>query len=124
MEKKNILKQSKIRYELYHDWISELPQFANIQAAFYPHTTESYLFLDFLFRSEHQKQLIDILRQLPSTSLFFTVGGHLFARLSVLDNLERKLLFSFISQLQKKGFLTDFHQAAVISTSELGLDIR
>ncbi len=79
--------------------------------------------IDFLFRSEYQKQLVDILGQLPSTSVFFSVDDYLFARLSVLNVLERKLLFFFIFQLQKRGFLTDFYQAAVISTSELGLDI-
>jgi len=123
-KKKNILKKCQIRYELYQNWIPGLSQFANIQAAFYPHGTESYLFLDFLFRSEYQKQLADILGQLPSTSVFFSVGDYLFARLSVLNILEVKLLFSFIFELQKKGFLTDFHQAAVSSTSEFGLDIR
>ena len=105
IEKKNILKQSKIRYELSYKWISELSQFASIQPAIYPYGTENYLFFDFLFRSEHHKQLTDILGQLPSTSLFFSVGEYLFARLSVLDQLERKLLLPIILQLQKKGFL-------------------
>ena len=123
-EKKGILEQSKVRYEHYYKWISELSQFASMQAAFYPGGTENHLFLDFLFQSEYQKQLVDVLGQLPSTSVFFSVGDYLFARLSVLNVRERKLLFFFIFQLQEEGFLTDFCQATVISASEFGLDIR
>lgn len=79
--------------------------------------------VEFLLRSEYQKPLTNILGQLPSTSMFFSVGDYLFARLSVLDRLERKLLFFFIFELQKDGFLNDFHQATIISTSGFGLGI-
>lgn len=119
-----ILKQCQIRYMHYRSWILRLPQFSSIQAAFYPYGTENYLFLDFLFKSKYQKQLADILGLLPSTSMFFSVGNYLFARLSVRDIFERRSLFSFIFELQEKGFFSHFYQASVISTSELGLEIR
>ncbi|MBU7046179.1 MAG: hypothetical protein HXS54_07040, partial [Theionarchaea archaeon] len=74
---------------------------------------------DFLFRTEYQKQLADILGMLPSTSLFFSVGPYLMARLSLLSKNEKDELFSFIYSLGEEGYFTDFHQASVVSTSYL-----
>jgi hypothetical protein len=114
-----ILKESGIRFERYQKWFSSLPEFAQIYTAFYPRGLDQYFVFDFLFRTEYQKQLADILGMLPSTSIFFSVGSYLMSRLSLLSKNEKDELFSFIYDLGEEGYFTDFHHASVISTSYL-----
>ncbi len=113
----NILKECHIRYERYRKWFSHLPEFANMYTAFYPWGLEKYFMFDFLFKSEYQKQLADILGMLPSTSIFFSVDQYLLARLALLNKKEKDDLFSLILHLGEKGYFTDLYQAAVVSTS-------
>ena len=114
-----ILKENNIRFERYQKWFSCLPEYAHIYTAFYPYGLEQYFVFDFLFRTEYQKQLADILGMLPSTSLFFSVGSYLMARLSLLSKNEKDELFSFIYNLGEEGYFSDFHHASVVSTSYL-----
>lgn len=117
----SILKEAGIRYDRYRRWISQLPDVAHIQTAFYPHGLDQYIMIDFLFKSEYQKQLKDILGMLPSTSIFFSVGTYLLARLSLLNKKEKDDLFSLILQLGELGFFTDLYVAIVISTANKGV---
>ena len=113
-----ILKKCQIRYEHYQKWMLTLTDFARIYPAFYPKGLKHYFLFDFLFKSDYQNQLVDILRLLPSTAVFFSAGAYLFARLAVLDRKEKDDLLSLIFQLGENGYFTEFHQAMVISTSE------
>ncbi|MBU7015876.1 MAG: winged helix-turn-helix domain-containing protein [Theionarchaea archaeon] len=114
-----ILKESGIRFEKYQKWFSSLRAYAHMYTAFYPYGLDQYFVFDFLFRTEHQKQLVDILGMLPSSSLFFSVDSYLLARLSLLNKKEKDELFSFILDLGEEGYFTDFHCASVVSTSYL-----
>lgn len=113
-----VLRECKIRFEQYQKWLSELPQFVNIQPAFYPYGLDSYFFLDFLFQSECHKELTHILGMLPSTSVFFSVGKYLLARVSLLNKSQQNELLSLIFHLGDKGYYRTFHSAQVVSTSE------
>jgi len=72
--------------------------------------------------SLYQKQLAHILGMLPSTSLFFSVGEHLFARLCVLTRKEKDDLFSVIFQLREEGFFKSFFYASTILSDFGGLN--
>jgi len=52
---------------------------------------------DSLFDSVYQKQLTDILGMLLCTSMFFSVGEYLFARLSVVNKKEKDDFFLLFS---------------------------
>lgn len=121
IEKMPPLEKTRTRFEFFQEWMLALPEFALVQPAFYPKGLENYFMLDFLFKSEYQKQLADILGMLPSTCMFFSVGTYVFARLPICNSKEKDELFSLIFRLQEKGFFTDFYQATVISMPELGL---
>jgi hypothetical protein len=113
-----VLKECGIRFQRYQTWSLQLSDVALIQPAFYPEGLDKYFMFDFLFKSEYQKQLAEILGMLPATSLFFSVGEHLFARLFLLNKWEHNDLFSLIFRLEEEGFFTDFSQAVVISRPE------
>jgi hypothetical protein len=72
--------------------------------------------IDFLFKSEYQEQLSTILGMLPSTSLFFSAGDHLFVRLSVPSEREKDLA-PLISELKEKGYFSEYHQSTAVLTS-------
>jgi len=112
----SVLKASKIRFEQYQKWLSELPQFVNIQPAFYPYGLDSYFVIDFLFQSCYHKELTQILGMLPSTSVFFSVDEYLLARLTFLSKTQENELLSLIFHLGEKGYYRTFHSAAVVST--------
>jgi hypothetical protein len=112
-----VLKECNIRYEHYKTWVTQLPCHANISTAFYPHGADHYFLVDFLFHTHYHTQLADILGMLPATSIFFSVGNHLFARVSFLNKRQEQDLFTFIYQLGDHGFYTHFHSAAVVSPS-------
>ncbi len=118
--KRAILDESRIQRRQYLKWFSGLPQFTSMTPAFYPHGLDQYLMVDFLFKSEYQKQLTDILGMLPSTSTFFSAGEYLLARLCFLNKKEKDDLFSLIFTLEERGFFTNFYQAMVISPSDKG----
>jgi len=109
-----ILRENKIRYETAEKWFSELPQYANIHAGFYPQGVLNYFASDFLFQSDYHRQLIDILGLLPSTSVFFSVSEYLLARLYVLTKREKNDLFMLLNHLREKGYFTDLHYARAV----------
>ncbi len=109
-----VLKEFGIRYERYQKWVLQLPDVAHIQPAFYPQGADQYFMLDFLFKSEYQKQLVDILGMLPSTSLFFSVDKYVWARLALLNKKQKDDLFSLIYRLGEEGFFTSSHQVLVV----------
>ena len=101
-----MLEECGLRYIRYQTWVTQLLAFADIYPAFYPYGSENYFALDFLFTSEYQEQLANVLGMLPSTSIFFSVDKYLFARLSVLDNKQKDELFYLIGGLKQKGYYT------------------
>jgi len=117
-----VLRESKIRFVQYQKWLSELPQFVNIQPAFYPYGLDSYFVIDFLFHSEYHKELTHILGMLPSTTVFFSVDEYLLARLTFLSTTQENELLSLIFHLGEKGYYKAFHSARVVSTSHQQLN--
>ena len=113
----SVLKKCSIRYEYYKRWVTQLPRYASISTAFYPHGFDHYFAVDFLFYTCYHTQVADILGMLPATSVFFSAGDYLFGRLSFLNRKQEQDLYTFIFQLGEEGFYTQFHSAAVISTS-------
>ena len=113
----SILKECGVRYERYQEWFSQLPQYTDMYTAFFPRGLDQYFVFDFLFKTEYQTQLADILGMLPSTSVFFSVKDHLFARVSLLSKQEKDQLFSFVYRLGEEGYFTDIYNASVIATS-------
>ena len=111
-----IVRKHNVRYETVKKWFSHLHQFANIQPAFYPHGLHNYSVSDFLFQSDYQTQLKDILGLLPSTGVFFPVGEYLFSRLFTSSKREEADLFSLIHQIEEKGYFTEFHFAKALFT--------
>jgi hypothetical protein len=112
------LRACNIHYEHYKKWVTHLLQYACISTAFYPAGLDEYFLIDFLFCSLYQKQLTDILGMLPATSIFFSVGDYVLARLPFLDSKEQNDLLALIFTLENEGFFTDSWQAMVISTSK------
>jgi len=113
-----VLKKVNIRYEQYQKWISQLPEVALVQPAFFPLQQKNYFFIDFLFQSDYHKGLANVLGMLPSTSFFFSVGEHLLARLSFVDKKQRDDLYFIIKELIKKEYITQWCQAMVISSGD------
>ncbi len=113
-----VVKKCHLRYETFQKWFSELPQVAHIYPAFYPEGIYNYFSSDFLFQSDYHHQLSTILGLLPSTSIFFSVGDYLFARLFVLNKKEEEDLFSLIFMLKEKSYITGFHFAKSLYNSE------
>jgi len=107
-----ILERLKIPQNKYKKWVSSLSGDL-IQVGFYPSGVNRYNRVDFLFESEYQKQVTDILGMLPSTSVFFSVGQYLLARLSFLTREEMEELYTFIYNMKRQGFFTDFSSAVV-----------
>jgi hypothetical protein len=113
-EAEPILEECGINYQQYQKWPAKLPEVAVIQPAFYPAGLDDYSLCDFLFRSEYQKQLATIFGMLPSTSLYFSAGDHLFARVFVQKKND---LASLILELETKGYFTDvYHSTAVLAS--------
>jgi hypothetical protein len=112
-----VLKKLGISRIMYYNWYSTLSRVAKIQPAFYPLGIEKYHIADFLFKSQYQKQITDILGMLPSTSQFFSVGGYLLARLFYSNKKEMDDLYMLIYKMGVKGFFTDFCHAMVVKTS-------
>lgn len=109
-----VLRKHKIRYETIEKWFSELPQYTTIHTGFYPQGVGNYFASDFLFQSDFHIQLTKVLGLLPSTSVFFSVGEYLLARLCVLTKSEESDLISLIHQLQEKGYFTQFRYARAL----------
>ena len=109
-----VLRKHKIRYETAEKWFSELSQYTTIHTGFYPQGAGNYFASDFLFQSDFHIQLTKVLGFLPSTSVFFSVGEYLLARLFVLTKSEENDLISLIHQLQERGYFTQFRYARAL----------
>ena len=106
-----VLRDHKIRFQHYKKWVLQLPDFAVIKPAFYPHTLPTYCVFDFLFESVYHHQLTTVLGMLPSTSAFFSAGPHVKARLLVQNNKEAKDLFNLMDELKKCRYFTESQYA-------------
>jgi hypothetical protein len=113
-----VLKKCKITYKDYQTWVKSLPQYTYIQPTFFPHGLDKYFTFDFLFESVYHRQLTHILGMLPFTSVFFSVGDHLYTRMAILDTKERDSLFSLIYQLEDLTYITNYYLAAFSSIAE------
>ncbi len=102
-----ILREHKIRFRHYQKWVSQLPEIAVIQPAFYPHRLPMYFVFNFLFESAYHKQLTAVLGMLPSTSVFFSAGDRISARLFAQDSKEVNDLFTLMLELKEPGYFAE-----------------
>ena len=109
----SVLESCNISHQSYQQWISQLPQVAVLQSAFYPHSPNAYSVFQFLFTSQYHHQLSSILGMLPRTSIFFSTGDDLYAHLFIKTRKEVKDIFSFIFKL-KDIYFTDLCYATFI----------
>lgn len=112
-----VLKECKIRYPNYRKWKKTLSDFTVIQTAFYPEGLQNYFIFDFLFCSRYHVQLMDILGLLPSTSIFFSLGDYMLARLFLLNKSQKDDLFTLILKMGEMRYFSDYHQSVVVYTS-------
>ena len=109
-----ILEKLGIHHEQYKKWLHSLSVYARIQVSFHPRGWGTYSESDLLFKSDYQRQIADVLGQLPSTSFFSSVGEYLLARVSVTNRREREELITLIYEMGERGYFTDFYHALVI----------
>ncbi|MGD2251197.1 MAG: hypothetical protein PVF58_22595 [Candidatus Methanofastidiosia archaeon] len=101
--------------ETYTEWISQLPEYAVIQPGFFPEGVYKYDICDYLFRSQYQKQLVDILGMLPSTSVFFSTGEYVMARLFFLCDYAENVV-DIVSQLGEFNYFTEVLMTLTLHT--------
>ncbi len=113
-----VLRECGVRFDQYQKWFLTLKKFTHAYCGFYPQGYEKYFKVHFLFQSEYQRQLRDILKLLPSTCYFFSVGDYLFAEVCFLNKREQNDLFSLVHRLGEEGYFTDFYQSSLVSTGD------
>lgn len=116
VEIKPILKECGVRFDQYQKSFLTIKKFTHAYCGFYPQGYEKYFKVHFLFQSEYQRQLRDILGLLPSTCYFFSVGDYLFAEVCFLNKKEQTDLFSFVHRLGEEGYFTNLYQSSLVST--------
>jgi hypothetical protein len=115
-----VLKELDIDREIYERWVSTLPEMAYIQPAFYPSGSNSYGALDFLLKSDYQKQIITILGLLPCSGVFFSTGDRVWARLPVRERDDIKNVNTVMSYLRTFGYISDVAMSLAMSTIHRG----
>ncbi len=113
-----VLKECDIHFERFQKWFKTLGKFTRMYCGFYPHGYEKYFKAHFLFHSDYQRQLRDILGLLPSTCYFFSLKDYLFSEVCFLNKKEQDDLFSLIYQLGEEGYFTHFYQSTLISKGD------
>ena len=106
-----VLKKVGATRRQYRKWLSSLPDYAEIQTAFYPLGLDTYVPSDVLFKSEYQKHLGEVLGVLPTSTLFFSVGDYVFARLFLPCELSAKVLMVITDTTGE--FFTEAHSVMV-----------
>lgn len=109
-----VLESCSISHSHYKKWISQLPQVAVIQPAFYPHGIDTCSVFQFLFKSQYQNQLSTILGMFPRTSVFFSTGDHLLAHVYTETQKEHDDLYSLIFRLKEEKYFTNFSHAVLV----------
>ncbi|MBU7025196.1 MAG: hypothetical protein HXS40_13625, partial [Theionarchaea archaeon] len=115
-----VLKELDIDCEIYEKWVSSLPEVAYVQPAFYPSGSNVYGALDFLLKSDYQKQLITILGLLPCSGVFFSTGDAVWARLPVRERDDIRKVNAVMSYLKIFGYITDAAMSLAMSTIHRG----
>ena len=106
-----VLEELDISSEQYKKWASSLFDVTSIQSAFFPSGKNRTC--DFLFQSENQKQLTDILGQLPSSWIFFSVGDYLFGGFCTSTSERRRELHKFTYEMRGEGLFSELRYAEV-----------
>jgi hypothetical protein len=115
-----VLKELDIDREIYEKWVSTLPEVAYVQPAFYSSRSNVYGALDFLLKSDYQKQIITILGLLPCSGVFFSTGDRVWARLPVRERDDIRNVNAVVSYLKGFGYITDFVMSFAMSTIHRG----
>lgn len=113
-----LLRDNNIRFCHYNKWVLQLPDFAVIQPAFYPHRLPTYFVFDFLIESVYHQQLTAVLGLLPFTSVFFSAGDYVTARLFAQDRKEVNDLFILFNELKKCGYFTEYQYVLPLPVSQ------
>lgn len=98
--------ECKIYPEHCNTWISHLTEVALVQPAFYLHGLDNYGVLDFLLKSEYQKQIRDILELLPASSGLFSMGERLLARIFFCGKNQWHDVYAIMSALKRHHYFT------------------
>jgi hypothetical protein len=115
-----VLRALDIDREIYEKWVSTLPEVAYVQPTFYPSGSDVYGALDFLLKSDYQKQIITILGLLPCSGVFFSTGDAVWARLPVRERKDIRNVDIAMSYLEKCGYITDVAMSLAMSTIHRG----
>lgn len=108
------LKKCRQHFDVYRPWVSALENHGLIQTGFYPSGSDNYVMIDFLFKSDYHRQLMDVLQWLPSSCTFFSAEHYFFARICVLNRTQQNELLSLLEVLRERRYYTRARHTLVI----------
>jgi hypothetical protein len=111
------IKKAGLRYEDYTEWRKTLETHCTIHTEFYPAGCIAYTEYCFLFYTDYEEAVKQVLSSFPTTTVFVETGDELFVHVRVLPS-DITRLFQTIYKMKTKEMITDFVQTAVFSTTK------
>jgi hypothetical protein len=109
-----LLRNLKIRYETYSNWMETLETHATIHVGFYPEGYEKYVTYCFLFSSEYEESVQDLFSRLPATPYIVECGNQLMVFVHIISSKISRNLFCTVYDMKRKGIIKGFKQAVAV----------
>jgi len=107
-----LLRNIKVKYETYLEWMKTLHNHCSIHTEFYPQGSKTYMNYCFLFSSDYNQSVISLFSLVPTTPVIMEVGDHLLVFLKISPHVTRDM-FCTIYDMKAKEMIKEFSSAVV-----------
>jgi len=112
-----LLRNIKVRYETYLQWMKTLQDHCTIHTEFYPQGCNTYLCHCYLLSSDYNQSIISLFSLFPTTPVIMEVGDRLLVFLKVVSsNVTRGMIYT-IFDMKAVEMIKEFSSAVVVSKS-------
>jgi hypothetical protein len=110
----SVMKRNHIYSDKIMDWIRRRDEFGQTLTFYFPEGESIYLPFIYILKTDYDSVIIDIFSQLPVSSTFYRVGGHLIMALHVpFRFVIRSLIRNVLSKLQDESLIEGYDNSIV-----------
>lgn len=110
----SVMKKTHVYSDKIMDWMRRRTEFGQTLMFYLPEGESTYLPSNYVLKTDYDSVIIELFSQLPVTSAFYRIGGHLVMTLYVPFRLVvRSLVRNVLSQLQEKSLIDEYDNSII-----------
>lgn len=109
-----VLKDLKIRYEIYQEWTETMEDYCTIHTGFYPEGYSTYLCYCFLFFSDYRESVKTFFSSLPTTTFITELDNQFLVFASIPSSEVSRKFFCALGNMKQENVIDQFYQTIAL----------